>query len=365
MLRWFLRPLDRYVLSEWSKIFVGTSLGFPLIVNIFDLTDNLDKYLNRSLPKKDIALSYIYWFPESMLLVLPAAVLFATVFSIGAMSRHSEITAAKASGISFHRLTFPILLGALLASGGALLLSDYVPRANKRRSELLKESQYTGGNERYNFAFAGDKGRVYRATMLNVDRGYLEGLEVERKGREGDPTYPTWIVSANSALYMREKGWWLVRQGAMHVVPGQGRDIAIKFDSLKDNSMRELPRDFMASPKAPADMGYEDLGRFIQALERSGSDVNALRVERALKIAVPVTCIIIAFFGMPLATSNQRGGAAYGIGISLGTTVIFLIMIQLTKAVGGRGFLSPEMAAWVPNIVFGVLGLIALLRVRT
>ncbi len=364
MFRWFLRPLDRYVLSEWSKIFVGTSLGFPLILTIFDLTDNLDKYLNRSLPRKDIALSYLYWFPESVLLVLPAAVLFATVFSIGAFTRHSEITAAKASGISFHRLTFPILLGALLASGGALLLSDYVPLANKRRSELLKESQYTSGNERYNFAFAADKGRVYRATMLNVDRGYLEGIEVERKGREGDPTYPTWILSANSALHFKDKGW-MVRQGAMHIVPGQGRDIAIRFDSLKDKSMTESPRDLMASPKAPTDMGYEDLGRFIQALERSGSDVNALRVERALKIAVPVTCIIIAFFGMPLATSNQRGGAAYGIGISLGTTIIFLIMIQLTKAIGGRGFLSPEMAAWVPNIVFGVLGLISLARVRT
>ena len=102
MLRWFLRPLDRYVMMEWGKIFLGTSLGFPLIVTIFDLTDNLDKYLNRSLTTKAIAMSYVYWFPESMLLVLPAAVLFATVFSIGAFSRHSELTAAKASGISFH-----------------------------------------------------------------------------------------------------------------------------------------------------------------------------------------------------------------------------------------------------------------------
>lgn len=364
MLRWFLRPLDRYVLAEWSKIFVGTTMGFPLILTIFDLTDNLDKYLNRSLPRKDIALSYLYWFPESVLLVLPAAVLFATVFSIGGFTRHSEITAAKASGISFHRLVLPILVGALMASGGALLLSDYVPLANKRRSELLKESQYTSGNERYNFAFAGDKGRVYRATMLNVDRGYLEGLEVERKGLEGDSTYPTTVVSANSAIYFKGKGWQ-VRQGAMHIVPGKGRDIAIRFDSLTDRLMTESPRDLLASPKAPADMGYDDLGRFIEALERSGSDVNALRVERALKIAVPVTCIIIAFFGMPLATSNQRGGAAYGIGISLGTTVIFLIMIQLTKAVGGRGFLTPEMAAWMPNAVFGLIGLLALLRVRT
>ncbi|MCC6319705.1 MAG: LptF/LptG family permease [Gemmatimonadaceae bacterium] len=364
MLRWFLRPLDRYVLTEWGKIFLGTSLGFPLIVTIFDLTDNLDKYLNRALSPKTIALSYAYWFPESMLLVLPAAVLFATVFSIGAFSRHSELTAAKASGVSFHRFTLPIVFGACFASAVALGLSEFVPRFNKRRSELLQERKFTTGNERYNFAFAAERGRVYRATMLNVERGYLEGLEIERKGLESDSTYPTWILSANNAMYHQGSGW-MVREGAFHVVPERGRNLAIKFDSLRDRSMRESPRELMASPKAPADMGYEDLGRFIEALERSGSDVNTLRVERALKIAVPITCVIIAFFGMPLATSNQRGGAAYGIGISLGTTVVFLIMIQLTKAVGGRGVLSPEMAAWVPNIVFGVLGLIMLSRVRT
>jgi lipopolysaccharide export system permease protein len=365
MLRWLLHPLDRYVLLEWGKIFVSTALGFPLIITTFDLTDNLDKYLNRALPPRDIAMSYLYWVPEAVLYVLPAAVLFATVFSIGTFSRHSEITAAKASGVSFHRFTLPILFAAAMAAGGALALSEVVPRSNKRRSELLQETRYTTGNERFNFAFAAERGRVYRASMLNVERGYLEGIEVERKGRETDDgAYPTWVLSANNALYRADTGW-TVRQGAFHVIPARGRDVAFTFDSLRDRSMRETPRDLMASPKAPDDMGYADLGRFIEALERSGSDVNTLRVERALRIAVPITCIIIAFFGMPLATSNQRGGTAYGVGLSLGTTVVFLIMIQLTKAVGGRGVVSPEMAAWVPNIFFGVLGVIMLARVRT
>ena len=86
------RPLDRYVLSEFWKIYVMTALGFPVLLIIIDLTDNLDKYLNRELPRAQIALSYLYFIPDSMFLVMPAAVLFATVFSIGALTRHSEIT---------------------------------------------------------------------------------------------------------------------------------------------------------------------------------------------------------------------------------------------------------------------------------
>ena len=112
-------------------------------------------------------------------------------------------------------------------------------------------------------------------------------------------------------------------------------------------------------------MGYEELTRFIRALERSGGDANVLRVERALKIAIPVTCLIIALFGAPLATSTQRGGAAYGVGVSLGTTIIFLMLIQLTKAIGGKALIPPDVAAWIPNALFAIVGLVLLARVRT
>lgn len=367
MMRWFLRPLDRYVFGEWAKIFLSTSLGFPFILTIFDLTDNVDKYLNRNLSTSSIAMSYLYWIPDSMFMVLPAAVLFATVFSIGAFTRHAEITAAKASGISFHRLTLPIFFGAIVAAGLTLGLGELAPTTNKKRNLLLEETKFTNGNERFNFTFAAERGRVYKASLLNVERAYIEGIEIERKGREGregGDTYPTYVISAENAAFKPTRGW-TVNRGTMHVVPRMGENVAFRFDSLVDKHMEESPTQLLASSTAPGDMGYEELGRYIQALERSGSDVNVLRVDRALKFAIPVTCIIIALFGAPLATSNQRGGAAYGIGLALGTTVIFLIMIQLTKAVGGKGVFSPEVAAWIPNAVFGIAGIFMLSRVRT
>ena len=121
----------------------------------------------------------------------------------------------------------------------------------------------------------------------------------------------------------------------------------------------------MSRAHLPDEMRYEELSRYIAAMERSGTDVNEWKVERALKIAIPVTCIIIALFGAPLATSNQRGGAAYGIAISLATTVTFLMVVQVTKAIGGTGILPPDVAAWIPNAVFALIGLVLLARVRT
>ena len=171
-----VRALDRYVFTEFWKIFVTTALGFPILVNIIDLTDNLDKYLGQKLSPGRIALSYLYWLPDSMFMVLPAAVLFATVFAIGALTRHSEITAAKASGISFYRFIAPIFAGAVIATFLGLVLGELAPITNKKRMEILQGNQVNLGNDRYNFAYAADNGRVYKIGALHLTDASIESM---------------------------------------------------------------------------------------------------------------------------------------------------------------------------------------------
>jgi lipopolysaccharide export system permease protein len=356
------RALDRYVFSEFWKIFTATALGFPLLITLFDITDHLDKYLAQKLSLGRIALSYLFWFPESMFLILPAAVLFATVFSIGALTRHSEITAAKASGVSFYRLIVPIFFGALIATIMGLALGEITPAANKKRSELLETQKFSSSGERYNFAYSAEAGRVYKVQALHTQQNAIDGMTIERKGR--GPEYPSYIATSLKATYKPRRGWMLGK-GTMHVLPDTLNDITYSFDSLRDRLFVEPPRELTVTPKAPTDMEYRELGRFIAAMERSGADVNRLKVERMLKIVIPVTSLVILLFGSALATSTQRGGRAYGIGVALGTTVIFIMLVQLTKAIGGRGVIPAELAAWTPSLVFGVLGVALFARVRT
>ena len=357
-----VRALDRYVFTEFWKIFVTTALGFPILVNIIDLTDNLDKYLAQNLSAGRIALSYLYWLPDSMFMILPAAVLFATVFSIGALTRHSEITAAKASGISFHRFITPIFAGAVIATILGLILGELAPITNKRRMDILQGTLSTITSDRYNFAYAADRGRVYKIGALHLAVPSIEGIVIERKGK--GPDYPSYVISSNNASYRPGKGW-LLQKGAMHLLTDSMQNLTFSFDSLVDRHFTEPPTQLTLTEKAPTDMGFRELGRFITSMERSGADVNELRVERMLKIAIPVTCIVILLFGAPLATSTQRGGAAFGIGLSLATTVIFLMLIQLTKGIGGKGMIPADLAAWLPSIIFGVVGVILFARVRT
>src|SRR5438094_504030 len=303
-----------------------------------------------------VAVFTVCYLPETVTLVLPVAVLFAVVFTVGALDRHSELTAAKASGISFHRVIRPLLAASVVAVLADLGLTELAPVTSSRRAELLGQKQIRSDQFRNNFVYRADGGWVYAIGGLELARHAMRGLIMEREGT--GPEYPTIVIAAPQASYdtaRRARGWTLTK-GTVHYLLGPGREAAFTFDRLAPRDLRETPVDLLAEPKAPDEMRYAELGRYIDALARSGSDTKKLRVERALKLSVPFACIIIALFGAPLAISTPKSGAAWGVAVCLATTFVDLLMFQLSKAVGAGGVLPPSFAAWVPNLIFGAAG---------
>jgi lipopolysaccharide export system permease protein len=358
-----LRHLDRYVLWSWVRIFGLTALGFPIVSILINLTDSLNRLLDRGLTMKEIAISYIYSIPENAFLVMPAAVLFATVFTVGSMSRHSELTAAKAGGQSFHRLMRPIFIASGLAAVLAFLVGELAPGATARQLEIQKSKQTRPTRTRFNFVYRGDAGWVYTVRSLDVATRQLKQLMLERQGT--GLGYPGLVLTADSASYDEARKVWRLRRGASRIIAGPARQATFNFRTMQLKALHQSPADLLAESKAPDEMRYAELGRYIDALKRSGNDANKLIVEQALKLALPATCIIIALFGAPLAVTSPRAGAAVGVAISLGTTVIFLLFVQITKAIGAGGVINPVVAAWIPNVLFLFAGLVLLAKVRT
>ena len=192
-----LRPLDRYVLSEFLKIFTATAIGFPILVIIIDITESLQKYLDRHVPPLDIAKAYVYGVPEPMFQVLPAAVLFATVFSIGGFTRHSEISASKASGISFYRFISPIAFGAAIATMLDVLVGAAMPMANARRDVLLQEKQSGEAVMRVELHLRHRGGTRVQDRLGRREHGFARPRGDRPQGQAW-PDYPTYLIFARS-----------------------------------------------------------------------------------------------------------------------------------------------------------------------
>jgi len=358
-----VRVLDRYLLWQWVKIFMFTALGFPIVVILIEVTDDLGAYLARGLSPTSVAIAHLFSLPDKIFLILPAAVLFATVFTFGSMAKHSEIVAAKASGVSFFRLLVPVLSVSVLVAGLGVVIGEMAPPASRRQFELLGEVQTYSNTSRTNFVYRAEEGWTYTIRELNAREQSARHLVLEREGTSTD--YPTLAIQASEAHYDSSETRWTLATTRFRIIADPSDVIAFAADSMHVRHFGETPDQLLVEEKRPEEMRYTELGRYIDSIERSGGDGRQLRVGQALKIAVPFTCIVIALFGAPMVMAAPRAGGAVGIAIALSTTLIFLTLIQLSRAVGQGGLIPPTLAAWLPNAAFGIAGLILLKHVRT
>ena len=358
-----MRILSRYVFWQWLRVFLLTAVGLPFVSILTQLTDNLRRLLEQNLSAGTIALSYVYALPQNIAQMMPAASLFAAVFTVGPLARHSELTAAKAGGISFHRVVRPIFLVSAIAAVMAFLIGEWATEATTRQLELQKQRQARSVTSRYTFVFRATTGWVYTVRYLSTTENLMQQVVLEHAVR--DSSAPLYSITADSARWDPELRRWSFLNGASHVLSPGGGAMTLTFAELRLPAFREAPPDLLVEPKNHSEMTYGELGRYIGSLRASGNDTRKLEVEQAVKLALPTACLIIALFGAPLAMSAPRAGAAVGIAISLGTTLAYLLMINLAQAVGASGIMHPVAAAWAPNALFLIVGVVILAKVRT
>jgi lipopolysaccharide export system permease protein len=356
-----IRTLDRYITREFLRLFVLFALAAPMLFILGDWTDNIDTYTERALPLGEVALGYFYKLPQFIVFSLPIAGLIATVFTVSSMTRHSELAAAKAGGISFYRATRMLPLLGILLTGVGLALSELVPIALGRSAELFgNRVEYRGS--RNDFVYRAEDGTVYGIRRLDLDAGRVFGISMQREG-DGE-TRPTINAFAREATWDSIVGWTFSTGYYRTVMPDQ-RTSTLQFRTMRPVSLHETPDELLAEQKEPDEMRYAEMGRFIAGLQRSGGEPNELMFSQAEKLAIPVATFIIILFGAPLANTGARSGPAYGIGVSLGITIVYLMLFRVMSAVGEAGIMDPYLAAWVPNGVFLVAALFLTARVRT
>lgn len=355
-----IRILDRLIVRTFLKLFVLVLAACPPLFVIGDIAENLDDYIDRGLTGGEVAQSYLYQLPLFIQWAFPLAALLATVFTVHLMTTHREVVAAKAGGISFHRLFLPLLVGGVLLTGVALALSEIVPRGNRIAAQVLRQ-ETPGRSWRSDFVYRSEEGFSWQVDRLTAADGRVTEIILQRA-----PDHPDGglHISAQAARWSEDEGWVLA-QGYLRTAESDSTMRTLEFDRLGVPGLVERPDELLEVPPEPDEMTYAEIDRFAQIIQRTGGDANELLVKKEQKIAIPVTTLVIILFGAPLATSNKRGGAAFGIGLSLATVLVYMMMLRIAGAFGEAGALDPLAAAWIPNAVFAAAGIVFMARVRT
>jgi lipopolysaccharide export system permease protein len=86
-------------------------------------------------------------------------------------------------------------------------------------------------------------------------------------------------------------------------------------------------------------------------------------VEIHKKYTISVACFTFVLIGVPLALRFPRGGMGLVLGGGLVIFAVFYVSMVGGEALADRGFVSPALAMWFPNILVVTVGLLGLIRV--
>jgi lipopolysaccharide export LptBFGC system permease protein LptF len=120
--------------------------------------------------------------------------------------------------------------------------------------------------------------------------------------------------------------------------------------------MTEQPNYFKKEVRQSSEMNYDELSNYIRDLQQSGFDVVRLRVQLQKKIAVPLITLVMAVLAVPFALSGARRGALTGVGLALLIALVYQVTTGLFEAMGNISQLPPGIAAWMPDVIFGLAG---------
>jgi LPS export ABC transporter permease LptG len=298
--------------------------------------------------------------------MVPLASLMGTLVAFALLTRSGEITAMKASGIGLYRTSVPVFALALLLSGLVFLVQDRVlPSTNKRLLELRERIKsgpahvaQRGGDQ----WVMGSAHTIYHYWSFDPKHNLMQNFSAYGI----DPRSYGLLRRIHSARAAWKQDGWELRRGwirtyedgrvaGLRMIPSLGARVELK----------EKPGYFKTELKAPEQMAYGELDRYVQRLERSGYDASEYRVDLAGKISWPAVPVVMVLIGLPFAFRVGRHGAMFGVALSLLLAITYWVLLALFQAAGYAGWLGPVLSAWSANIAFTLLALYLYLDVPT
>ena len=355
-----LKIIDIYIIKKFLGTFFYAIALLILIVIIFDVSENIDSFIQKEAPLSAIIFDYyLNFIPYFINLFIYLFTFISVIFFTSKLAGNTEIIAILSSGVSFKRLLWPYLLSAILLAIMSFYLGNFlIPKTNQVRrvfknnymEDLLRDKsknlhiQISPGTYAYVESYNSKKQQGYKFSIekfqgqqmtykLIADRIYLDTINNKWKLKN---------------YYIR-----YVDSTSHRIIKGKEMDTTF---NLKPEDLYKIKEEF-------EEMDYFELNAEIISEKQKGSlAYKKLEVEKNKRTSGPVAIIILTVIGVSLSSRKMRGGIGMHLGVGIALTFSYILLMQVSTVFSTFGSLSPLVASWIPNIIFTIIAIYLLIK---
>jgi lipopolysaccharide export system permease protein len=352
----YLKTIDKYIIKKFLGTFFFAIFLLAFVVIIFDISEKIDDFLKHDAPLKAIIVDYyLNFIPYFINLFSYLFTFIAVIFFTSRMASNTEIIAILSSGISFRRMLVPYFISAAILALMSFVLANFVIpytnrgmldferkyfRSPKTRTDQNIHKQISPGTFIFleNYSIKDKMGFKFSLEQFN-NRELVYKLMADRI--EWDSIHSRWRLEK---YYSRRIN---------------GRSESLRQGTSMDTVLALNPKDFIEDIEEVKIMDFFSLREHIKMKElRGDSDVIKYRVKKYERFAFPFATLILTLIGVSVSCRKLRGGIGFTLGFGLALTFLYILFMQIFTVFATFGNLSPILAVWIPNILFGIIALI-------
>ncbi len=358
-----MNRLSRYIFLEFLRTALTILTGIVVLYLSVTFLKEADVFIKHKATIAQIARYYFFNVPWMAGQALPFAALIGTLLSLGALSRHNEVTAMRAGGVSMLRIISPVLLGGLLLSAFGFLNNEvitpaYAARASRIRNVEVEKKQEPIVFRQQRLWLRGPDNSIVNIDLVTPDRRELLGVNIFKLNPDfsvRERIKAGKLVWESDAWRLRDSEKFVISGSSAHVQPADG-DIY---------NIVDRPEDMRMIAKSSEEMNFSELWDYVRRLKNSGYKAVRYEVDLYGKLANPFACLLMVMIATPLSIQRARsGGAARSIALAVLIAAIYWALMSTGRALGVAGTVPPLAAAWLGNIIVAIAAVAALGRMQ-
>ena len=364
--RWFRRMtriLDRYVLREIVPPFLLALLVFTFMLMMQPIDRNAQALLEKGVSVPVIARMLALLVPQALAVTIPMAFLMGLLVAFGRLSADSEWVALQACGVALFRLLRPVFILAVLAwAATQWVLVDLVPRSNQafREMEYSVVAARVEGEIKPRIFFDDFPNLVIYARDTSPDGRGWKDVFVADTGQGAAPLV-TVAAGGHMLLDRASRAVRLVLEDRVSYRVGTDAAGRAVFEANPSRTLvtdldpdRVFPR--VVPAKGEAEKTVAELRQTIVDLRKQGLPTDRAEYHIHLKFSIPVACFVFALLGLGFGVSPHRGGKLAAFALGSGVIFAYYLVMYQARSLSLGGRFPAALAAWLPNIVLGPIG---------
>ncbi len=350
-----LKTLDRYIIRQFLGTFfyiLGIIMAVAVVFDISEKTEDFAKMkATFSETVTDYYLNFVIYYANlfSGLIIFLAVLIFTS-----RLAHRSEVIAILSSGVGFRRFMWPYFLAATFLTGIALLVNHKVlPEANRTRlafEEANIRNPFQVHDKHLHREIAPGVIAYCQSYDVSLRTAYQFSLE------QWDGQRLRSKLISDRAVYDTLAGTWTVHNYTVRDLSDKGERLS--HGGSLDTLIALRPEDLGRRNELTTSMTTPELDRFIrEETSRGSSTVAFARIERHQRTSYPFASYVFTLIGLSISSRKVRGGTGAHLALGVLLILLYIFAMKITTVAATNAGLDPLIAVWLPNIIFGLVGL--------